>query len=109
MESPMVAELATSILHRRPRCCGFLIGTGVMAVAFIAALVPLVSDPYSEATASAPAMLLISAVGYFAAIAATIGRRTRRVGQGMLLGLTTMLPVAFAGLLAANLGIIGWW
>jgi hypothetical protein len=80
-----------------------------MAVAFISALGPLVSDPLHEATISVPAMFVVAAVGYVAAIAATIGLRARRVGQGMLLGLTAMLPVAFAGLLAANLGIIGWW
>jgi hypothetical protein len=83
---------------------GFLIGTVVMAVAFIVSLVPLGSDP--GATADFPAMLVIAAVGYVTAIAATIGRTTRRVGQGMLVGLTAMFPVAYAGLIAANLGII---
>jgi hypothetical protein len=80
-----------------------------MGVAFMVALVPLVSDPYHEAPASIPAMLVVATVGYAIGVAAAIGRRARRLGQGTLLGLTVMLPVAFAGVIAANLGIIGWW
>jgi hypothetical protein len=105
----MAAEPATSVLHRRPHACGFLFGALVMAIAFVIALVPVVSDPDHEATASLPAMLVVAAVGYAAAITATRDPRARSVGQGMLLGLTAILPVAFAGLLAANLGIVGWW
>jgi len=53
-----------------------------MAVAFMVGLVQLVSDPYRDAGASLPAMLVIAAVGYVATIATTIGRRARGVGQG---------------------------
>jgi hypothetical protein len=33
---------------------------------------------------------------YLAAVVATVRRRTRRVGQGMLIGLTVLLPVVVA-------------
>jgi hypothetical protein len=81
----------------------------VIAVAFVIALIPLMSDPFHEAIASLRWMLVVVAIGYVAAAAVTISSRGRALGQGMLIGETAMLPLAFAGVLAANLGIIGWW
>jgi hypothetical protein len=40
--------------------------------------------------------LTIPIAGYLAAIVATLRLSTRRVGQGMLIGLTLMLPVVIA-------------
>lgn len=104
----MVAEPGPSLLDRRPLACGFLLGTVVMTVAFVAAISPLF-DPYQEETASGPALLFITAGGYVAAIAMTIVRARRRTGLAMLVALTPMFPAAFAGVLAANLGLYGWW
>jgi hypothetical protein len=98
-------SLATSMPQRRPRSYGFLLGTLVMAAAFAVAVLPLAFDT-DEESGSPSAMLVTATLGYVAAIAATIRRRTRRVGQGMLIGLTVLLPLTYAGLVAANLGII---
>lgn len=104
-------SLATSIPHRRPRSYGFLLATVVMAVALAVAVVPLALDDTIEVTTGSDgglegAPMVLVAIAYVAAIAAVIGRRTRGVGQGMLVGLTVLLPVAFLLLVAANLGII---
>jgi hypothetical protein len=51
--------------------------------------------------------LAIPVTGYLVAIVATVRRPTRHFGQGMLLGLTLLMPVAFAawfGILVSNSG-----
>ena len=103
----MVAEPETSPTGRESRLLGFLLGAVVITVAFVAAISPLF-DPYAEEDANPVALLVVAAGGYAVALALVVGR-PRRLGQGMLVGLTVMLPAAWAGLLAANLGIFGWW
>jgi hypothetical protein len=99
----MVAEKKT--LHR---VWGFLLGAALIAVGYIAALVPLVQDPNNSSLEASSGPLLVPAVvGYVTAGAATMSRRTQQVGQGLLVGSTAMSPVAWAGLMAVNLGLIG--
>ena len=87
---------------------GFLLGAVVMAVGYIAGIAPMIDDPYAEEFASPGALLVTAVLGYVAAIVITIKPSSRPLGQGMLLGLSLLLPVAFAGLVAANLGGL-WW
>ena len=89
---------------RPSRGRGFLFG-GVLSGAFLVTV--LVNpdtwrDPYAEADSSRVGVILwLSALaipvgGYTVAIVMTSRRSTTRIGQGMLMGLTILLPVAFA-------------
>ena len=107
----MVVEQATSILHRRPRACGFFLGTAVIVIAFLLGLESL-ADPADQTgeglgdgvagVGRFPALFVIAAIGYLAAVAAAKRRRTRQVGEGMLVGLTVMFPVAWAALMVTS-------
>jgi hypothetical protein len=83
---------------------GFLLGSGI-CVAFLAIYLGLIWVPpedhysYSEADDSAfwvGLWLATPVAGYLAAFVAIVRRSTRRVGQGMLIGLTLLLPVVVA-------------
>lgn len=84
-----------------PRSVGFLIGT-VAAVGFAISLGydAVVSydhenDPSYSSSSLGWLTVSLPAVGYVAAIVLTVRRSTRRLGQGMLIGLTVMVPVGF--------------
>lgn len=99
------------MLHRRPRACGFFLGAAVIAIAFVLGVESL-ADPadqtgegLGDGLAGAgrfPALFVIAATGYVAAIAAAKRPRTRQVGEGMLVGLTVMFPVAWAVLMITS-------
>jgi hypothetical protein len=90
-----------------PRVRGFWIGAAV-AVATIAdwfiAGITDVYTPYSEPPWWVKVLqwltIPILVTGYVTAIALTVRRSTRHLGQGMLLGITICLPVATLPVLA---------
>ena len=104
----MGAGPVVSSPNKMHRVWGFLVGAVVMAVGYVAGISPMIDDPYDEEFASPGALLVIAVLGYVAAVVMTIKPPSRALGQGMLLGLSLLLPVAFAGLVAANLGGL-WW
>jgi hypothetical protein len=107
-ERAMGAGPVISSPNKMPRVWGFLLGAVVMAAGYIAGILPMLDDPYAEEFANPGALLVIAVLGYVAAVAMAIKPPSRALGQGMLLGLSLLLPVALAGLLAANLGGL-WW
>jgi hypothetical protein len=83
---------------------GFLLG-GCVSVAFVATILAnpdVWSDPYDEDSGTALGVFMgwsaldMPPLGYLAAIVFTVRRSTRRLGQGMLSGLTLTLPIAVA-------------
>lgn len=77
---------------------GYLLGGGV-SLAFLATFLFFLmsfNDPYLDDSPgySIVWLLAIPVAGYVAAMLAAVLRSTRRVGQGMLIGLTLMLLVA---------------
>jgi hypothetical protein len=88
------------------RMRGFLLGASVW-VAFFAVLLAgpatVIEDLYLYYEDSGTALgafmewlaLSLPLLGYVAAIVLTVRRSTRRLGQGMLIGLTLILPLAF--------------
>jgi hypothetical protein len=88
------------------RVVGLLVGGAVVVATFIVDLVRLFSgynhdyQPYALEPVWEGLTLATPAAGYLAAVVLTVRRGTRRLGQGMLIGLTALLPVAFAATFA---------
>ena len=83
---------------------GVLLGGGISLV-WLAAFLVTFWMPYNDPYGDDPpdwwifwnfVWLVIPLAGYLAATLVTILRSTRRVGQGMLIGLTVTLPFAVA-------------
>jgi hypothetical protein len=91
----MGAPPGTSPQDRNLQVGGFWLGAVVMAVAFLFAFA-------TEEFETPVAAYVIVAVGLAAALVMTTKRTSRPVGQGMLLGLLTILGLVFVVVMAAN-------
>lgn len=82
---------------------GFVVGVAVWAIFVMYLQVTIWADDPDDEERSEFWLwpwLAIPVAGYLIASVATARRSTRRFGQGMLLGLTALLPVAFMAVLA---------
>jgi hypothetical protein len=79
--------------RQRRMSVGFLLGTMVAAAAGWAFAAAMVAN-YNPDQSYLELTPFVIAAGCLAATILTIQRSTRRLGKGMLIGLTVMLPVA---------------
>jgi ABC-type Mn2+/Zn2+ transport system permease subunit len=86
------------------RGLGYLLGGGISLAwlaTFLVSFLMSLNDPYLDEPSDREILwsfvwLAIPLAGYLAATLVTVLRSTRRVGQGMLIGLTVTLPFAIA-------------